>query len=1081
MLRRFVGLPITWATIVFFAATPGCQRSDFDSQIAVRVIELTTYTAEDGTVVEGQSPVPNAKVYIVRAGEGFNALGPNSYNVQTDAAGNTIAGNLEGYYDVAVDGNDDLIIDALRRNVASGSSIAIVLNSTASRPTEPTDGVVLPPTSSSITMNGGATETTSYFVLVDVVATNAATLTLSESTDKPGATRAYQPAFGHQLSTGQGKKTLYAMAYNVEGKFAGPVSASIVVKMQPPYPPVLPLLWVQTNAPGNDDFLSGLAGSVEAGNRVRIYSDSAQTVLLAEGISRSDGSFGPLNIKDGSVPGNVDLGDLVYVTNVDIFDRESAPVWVENDSTPPEMGTLDGYWQPLYFPFNVGTAGEIFYATFSPIDANNAADIAGGILHFPPFGPGAPDVPIPANPPSLFTAEYKIPDDLLLDAVGQVSATLWDAAYNSVTGVSMIDIFPKYFFLNSAPPFPVTMDIVRGGNRELDLLWTDPNYDGAAFDLRITNELGEVVHSDYIPVSEYYCTVGRAPANASSFLPPIDCTGIPEPATPPVWRIKGLQTCQWYSVSIAVVDYGNNRSAFSDPVSAEVILPPPLFSAWGGVADPSSGFGTIFYSMGPVLNASGYELGVSTASGAPYAYTAPSGFSSPVSFASLPVGYKTPRVTGIPPGYDYYLSSRAFDGECASHYAPEVSADTSLRLYSYSDGVTDTRRGGALALMSDQNGDSIRDVIIGSSGARTADVITAGTGQTLQGLGSFFSPFDYNMPGSPIASIDIDGDGVDEVLIGSPLETRNGYFLAGEVRLVDAAGNVLKTFAGNAEGLQYGYTVARLGDITGDGISEFAITGLGCAHLDCMWTLSGPIEGPGRVDIYDGATQTIIHTHVGQAGDLLGASIAAGFDYDGNGYPDYVLGAPGAAGQPSAAYALIVSPNSMIQWKILTPFSSSRFATSLTVATLNGFPYVFVGSVGSDVVSPGFVSAYYYIDQNWVPGWQKTDAFAGSGFGASIAIAPSVSKDGTPDLLVGAPGQLQSFSYGAGSAYVFDAYSGKLHYEVRGEGYDGGVGYAILPLDDLNGKEKTEWMVSAPGSAHSGYESGRVYIFTTDP
>ena len=61
---------------------------------------------------------------------------------------------------------------------------------------------------------------------------------------------------------------------------------------------------------------------------------------------------------------------------------------------------------------------------------------------------------------------------------------------------------------------------------------------------------------------------------------------------------------------------------------------------------------------------------------------------------------------------------------------------------------------------------------------------------------------------------------------------------------------------------------------------------------------SGSAEnGSGVVRLYSTRTRMELAKLTGtRAGDRFGASVAAGADFDGDGRPDFVIGAPGAAG-----------------------------------------------------------------------------------------------------------------------------------------------------------------------------------------
>ncbi|MGB0953614.1 MAG: integrin alpha [Planctomycetota bacterium] len=101
-----------------------------------------------------------------------------------------------------------------------------------------------------------------------------------------------------------------------------------------------------------------------------------------------------------------------------------------------------------------------------------------------------------------------------------------------------------------------------------------------------------------------------------------------------------------------------------------------------------------------------------------------------------------------------------------------------------------------------------------------------------------------------------------------------------------AQGNTLHyQLDGAAVGDQFGYAVARLADIDGDGFGDFVVT---APYAD-----PGGLVDAGSAFVYSGAAGTLLHTYHGAtAGDRLGMSLANIGDADGDGFDDFTIGAP---------------------------------------------------------------------------------------------------------------------------------------------------------------------------------------------
>ena len=91
------------------------------------------------------------------------------------------------------------------------------------------------------------------------------------------------------------------------------------------------------------------------------------------------------------------------------------------------------------------------------------------------------------------------------------------------------------------------------------------------------------------------------------------------------------------------------------------------------------------------------------------------------------------------------------------------------------------------------------------------------------------------------------------------------------------------------DGLEFGHGLSRAGDLDGDGIDELLI-GIPRHQHPSYPFQTFPLEGSVRV--YSLATGQLLRSHtLGSAGlDEFGSSVTGGVDYDGDGVPDYAAG-----------------------------------------------------------------------------------------------------------------------------------------------------------------------------------------------
>jgi hypothetical protein len=355
---------------------------------------------------------------------------------------------------------------------------------------------------------------------------------------------------------------------------------------------------------------------------------------------------------------------------------------------------------------------------------------------------------------------------------------------------------------------------------------------------------------------------------------------------------------------------------------------------------------------------------------------------------------------------------------------------------------------------------------------------------------SIFGTESWENMGFDVADLgDLDGDRIADFGSSSPSGTTDegrgrifsGPFVAGTELDADdeATGKISGT--GNL-----GYTMRGAGDVDGDGFDD-VIIGASRNNGEAFVFL-GPVRGSVTVAAADAAWTGESNNHE------AGQSVEGGFDYNSDGFTDYVIGAPNASitlSNEGAAY-LVYGPGlgtyslADADTRFVGRISNSYFGGS--VAALgdtdgdgagdlavgaerdgdddNGRAYVFAGDFGGSVDAETSASA-----------WFEGEVY--DNIAVRVADGGDFNDDGYADLLIGAPYSDGSGSGNSGTVYLIAGpmnASGTAptiaYAEFYGEPYNSEAGRGIDGTMDLNRDGFTDVLVGAPSADYAGGLNG---------
>lgn len=398
--------------------------------------------------------------------------------------------------------------------------------------------------------------------------------------------------------------------------------------------------------------------------------------------------------------------------------------------------------------------------------------------------------------------------------------------------------------------------------------------------------------------------------------------------------------------------------------------------------------------------------------------------------------------------------------------------------------------GRSLGWAGDVNGDGVPDVLLGvqlgdPGGRRSAGETYVVYGQP-GGFGAVIELNDINgtngfrmdgidaldVSGVSVAGAgDVNGDGVDDVLVGAFFGDPEGRKDAGEcyvvfgqkgglgpvVYLGDLDGSNGFRIDGIRAGDGLGGSVSRAGDFNDDGVGDLI---LGAKNADPegrnaageAYVIYGNSGGFGSVFSLNKLNETTGFRISGlEAGDFLGNSVSFAGDMNGDGVDDVIVGAMGA-----------------------NPLGIEN----------SGESYVLFGKKGGSGAT---------IDLNFLNGTNGVRIRGVNSFdhsGSALGEAGDVNGDGVGDVIIGASSADPGGLSGAGEGYVvfgrlgglgasFDLgdLNGHNGFRIAGLGAGDGLGVSVGRAGDLNGDGFSDVVVGAEYSDPLGInDAGEAYV-----
>jgi len=285
---------------------------------------------------------------------------------------------------------------------------------------------------------------------------------------------------------------------------------------------------------------------------------------------------------------------------------------------------------------------------------------------------------------------------------------------------------------------------------------------------------------------------------------------------------------------------------------------------------------------------------------------------------------------------------------------------------------------------------------------------------------------------------------------------------------------LVRTFLGESAGDGLGRAVKIAGDIDGDGFCELIVGATGSDNNGA---------DSGSVLVYSGLSGDLFYRFDGEAsGDGLGVSVDGAGDVNGDGWPDFIAGAPWGdhnnVMDTGAAFVYSGLDGSTLHsfYGLSADDGLGWSVGGAGDVNADGYADVVVGSPGDDSNGPDSGAAHVFSGFDGSLLYVFHGVSPGDGFGMSVSDAGDVDADGHADVIVGSP-FADAIGNDSGSARVFSGMDGSVLLAFYGSSGDS-LGVSVSNAGDVNGDGWPDLIVGAINEDTNGPQAGSALVYS---